>query len=337
MQWGPSRFQQVLQPVSGKALPVLRGEVIRISQTVGGQCVDFNAFNLHDYREHLSVGRSRAEAGRHRGRPEDGIRLSEGSVLFSKAPRFRPMFYVAYMPATCLSDTFLPPCYSILFEKELGFDFHTNCTDTLAEAIREYDLTPDDIHGSFNMFVNTVWDLRGKWWIEWNPAKPEDFVDLVACMDTLSVPVVCGAGDVQLTSNLFLKPIAVEVFEASSDSLHLVSEFEEKYAAKSRQSLKDFKVKDIRVERELRPNPSYVPDYPRFPLGFEKLQISLDEATIARLDQMVAHGFADNTEDAVRRSVMLWFLGSKVGAPGDVMSGAFVGGLRSSDLFPEGS
>ena len=43
--------QYVLEPTTGKAIPVLRGQVLRIKQVGKGQCLDFNAFNLHDYKE----------------------------------------------------------------------------------------------------------------------------------------------------------------------------------------------------------------------------------------------------------------------------------------------
>ena len=59
--YGNIREDFVLQPVSGKALPVYKGEVLRIIQEEGEQCVDFNCFNLHDYKEHMSVGHVRRQ------------------------------------------------------------------------------------------------------------------------------------------------------------------------------------------------------------------------------------------------------------------------------------
>ena len=43
-----------LQPATGKATPVNRGEIIRIEQIGNGQVLDFNAYNLHDYKEHFN-------------------------------------------------------------------------------------------------------------------------------------------------------------------------------------------------------------------------------------------------------------------------------------------
>jgi len=43
-QYGAKRDDFVLQPVTGKAIPLYKGEVLRITQEVGGQCVDFNGY-----------------------------------------------------------------------------------------------------------------------------------------------------------------------------------------------------------------------------------------------------------------------------------------------------
>ena len=47
--YGKMREDILVQPISGKATPVYKGEVLRIVQEEGGQCVDTNVFNLHDY------------------------------------------------------------------------------------------------------------------------------------------------------------------------------------------------------------------------------------------------------------------------------------------------
>ena len=49
-EYGPLREELVIQPVTGKAVPVYAGEVLRVSQVEGGTCVDYNAYNLSDYK-----------------------------------------------------------------------------------------------------------------------------------------------------------------------------------------------------------------------------------------------------------------------------------------------
>ena len=58
-EYGDKRWEMTLEPITGKAVPVMRGEVLRIEQAEGGTCVDFNAFNLHDHKEFLNCGFTR--------------------------------------------------------------------------------------------------------------------------------------------------------------------------------------------------------------------------------------------------------------------------------------
>ncbi len=82
---------------------------------------------------------------------------------------------------------------------------HTNCHDIQAEAQREYGLTPDDVHDCFNLFMCTEVAIDGHAAMTRQNTKPGDHVDLLALMDVLAVPNVCGA-DVMRTSNFSLKP-----------------------------------------------------------------------------------------------------------------------------------
>ena len=62
MEYGEKREDFVLRRSRPERCPVYRGEVIRIIQVEGEQCVDFNAFNLHDYKEYLGVSNTRPTA-----------------------------------------------------------------------------------------------------------------------------------------------------------------------------------------------------------------------------------------------------------------------------------
>ena len=147
--YGEDRVNLVFQPVEGKALAVYAGEVLRIAQEGNGQCVDFNCFNLHDYKEHMCVGFTRKT---------HTLRPGKGDYLWSNPPRHRPMLLIREMPASCVTDTLHGRCNALIFENYYGLDLHTNCQDTLAEAIGEYGLTPDDVHDSFNFWMDTGWD-----------------------------------------------------------------------------------------------------------------------------------------------------------------------------------
>ncbi len=302
MELGSVRYEERLEPVSGRAVPVFKGETLRITQVEGEQCIDFNAFNLHDYKEAMSVGASRRQ----------GLRLHKGDVLISNAPRYNAMLLINEMPETCVTDTLGARCNAVLYEFRYGMEWHTNCQDTLAESIREYGLTPDDVHDSFNMFMNTTWDAKGAWWTDWNTGRAGDYVDLLACMDTLCVPIVCGSGDVTLVSNFSLKPLDVSVFEATPDSLARVAEIEEQFAAPlSRQGPADFRQPNIRVERELTQDPAYERAFGRYPLQRERLTVGVDAATAEGLAGMVEAGHGRDLSDAALRAFCLWYQSNK--------------------------
>ena len=193
-----------LQPGTGKALEVRAGQILRIEQIDGGQCVDFNCFNLHDYKEFMHCGRTRTVHGFH---------PSKGTFLWSAPPRERAMLYI--MEDTVgRNDVLFPRCSAYLYESAYGYDVHTNCQDIQAEAQREYGLTPDDVHDSFNFFMCTEVTSDGSATITRQDSKPGDYVELLALMDVLAVPNVCGA-DIMRTSNFSLKPIKLTVYEAT--------------------------------------------------------------------------------------------------------------------------
>ena len=113
------------------------------------------------------------------------------------------------------NDVLFPRCSAYVYESTYGFHDHTNCHDIQAEAQREYGLTPDDVHDSFNLFMFTEVQAGGTVKISRQDTKPGDHVELLALVDTLAVPNVCGA-DVMRTSNFFLKPVKVQVLQANA-------------------------------------------------------------------------------------------------------------------------
>ena len=295
------RFELILQPVSGKAVPVYKGEVLRISQLSTIQCIDFNCFNLHDYKERMSVGHMR----------RSGFRAKKGDAVWSNPPRFYPMMAVLEMPETCITDLLAARCHAAQFERERGFtNTHTNCQDTFAETIGEYGLTPDDVHDSFNMWMNSSWDNLGNYQpYGRNPGKKGDYVDLLALMDVLAVPIVCGSGDVANTSNYFYRPIKIEIFEPSDKTKRLTEAYLKRYTGlKNQRKLEDFRVKEIRTERELKPTPGYEPKFVNFPLKFEEFIIELTDEDMEQINFLKLRGLGVDDEDAVRSAVMSWYI-----------------------------
>jgi uncharacterized protein YcgI (DUF1989 family) len=299
LKYGPLKTEVVLQPVSGKALPVLRGEVLRIIQEEGEQCVDFNAFNLHDYKEFLGVSNTRSR---------NAFRVKKGDIVWTVSSRDRPMFLILEMPETCRTDLLGGRCRAGLFDRR-GYGLHTNCQDTLAAAIGEYDLTPDDAHDSLNIWMNTEWDSVGRYFTLRNTGRKGDYVDLLATIDTLSVPLTCGSGDVGWTSNFSLKPIRVQVYEASDETRAQVAEVERQHTGfKGQRTPAEFKVNKIKADRELQRNPNYVPEFVNYPITTKPIQVSLNTEQLAKAKKLVGSGLGNDVAEVIRTGVMLWYM-----------------------------
>lgn len=289
--------EHVMEPGTGKALPIRRGQILRIEQIGNGQCADFNAFNLHDYKEYFHTGRTRHL---------HGLFPAEGDMLWSAPPRERPMLTII-RDTVGTNDIQYPRCTGFLYEYQYGFETHTNCHDILAESIREYGLTPDDVHDSFNFWMHTGVDDEGRLYIKRMLAKPGDYVELIAHFDVLAVPNVCGA-DIFSTSNFELKPLRVQVLEATDDERErwLLSA-EPEY--RNQRTPADFKLSEIKVTRELGRDGSYEPEWPVYPIVKSSLEVPLTNQEHERIEGLRANGgFGETDGEIVRHAFFTWWI-----------------------------
>lgn len=298
-------LEWTLQPGTGKAFEVRAGQVLRIAQIEGGQCADFNCFNLHDYKEFMHCGRTRTVHGFH---------PSKGTFLWSAPPRERAMMYILE-DTYGRNDVLFPRCSSYIYESAYGYDVHTNCQDIQAEAQREYGLTPDDVHDSFNFFMCTEITGPHRATMTRQSSKAGDYIDLLALIDVLAIPNVCGS-DVMRTSNFSLKPLQITVYEATDAQIESVPKVP---ILKSQRTPKDFKNSKIRTERELLRDPSYVPAFANVPLDVESLAVPLSAEEASLLAGAKLESYGDDDPAALRDIFFTWweerFLAGSSGAP----------------------
>lgn len=286
-------LEHTIEPGTGKALEVTKGQLLRIEQIEGGQCVDFNCFNLHDYKEFMHTGRTRTV---------HGLMPTAGHFLWSAPPRERAMMYLLEDTAQC-NDVMFPRCSAYLYESSYGFAVHTNCHDIQAEAQREYGLTPDDVHDSFNLFMCTEFH-SGRGHIKRQHSKPGDHVDFLALMDVLAVPNICGA-DIMRTSNFSLKPVKLQIYKASVRDLASVP-LQGSY--KCQRTPADFKVSTIKTERALRKDASYLAQFNNVPIRISPLQVELDASELSALqDAGLEIYYGDDLGAALRDVLFSWW------------------------------
>jgi uncharacterized protein YcgI (DUF1989 family) len=290
-------YEHVIEPGTGKAVPMQRGQILRIEQLGNGQCADFNAFNLHDYKEHFHTGRTRHL---------HGLFPAEGDMLWSAPPRERPMFTII-RDTVGTNDVQYPRCTGFLYEYQYGFEKHTNCHDILAEAIREYGLTPDDVHDSFNFWMHVGVDEDEKLYIKRMLARRGDYVELIAHFDILAVPNVCGA-DIFSTSNFELKPLKLQVLEATADERERWLQPEER-RYRNQRTPADFKLKEIKATRELVRDESYTGEWPVYPIVKQPVEVGLSADEYELVDALRANGgFGESDGDIVRHAFFSWWI-----------------------------
>ncbi|MFA6264160.1 MAG: urea carboxylase-associated family protein [Pseudolabrys sp.] len=297
-----------IQPGTGKALELRRGQILRIAQTTGRQCADFNCFNLHDYKEFFHTGRTRHLHGMH---------PTKGDFLWSAPPRERPMMAIIE-DTVGTNDVLYPRCSAFLFEHQYGLAVHTNCHDIQAEAQREYGLTPDDVHDSFNFFMHTGVSPDGHPYIAKNAAKAGDYVELLALFDVLAIPNVCGA-DVMMTSDFELKPLKLSVFEASDADWAKVNE---PPRLKNQRNPEMFRIKNIKADRPLCRDGSYEPEFTNVPIEISEVEIELGDVEAEWLSQLAATGKYGETDAEVLRYVFhAWWIDKFMRGPKHVPKG----------------
>lgn len=291
-------FETVLEPSTGKALELRRGQVLRIEQLGHrGQFADFNCFNLHDYKEHFSAGRTRHMHGPH---------PVPGDYLWSAPPRDRPMLAIVADTAGS-SDTLYDRCSAFLYEYHFGAAHHTNCQDIQAEAQREYGLTPDDVHDSFNLFTRSGIDDNDHLWLAHADSTIGAYIELLALFDVLAVPNVCGA-DVFPTGTLEPQPLRLTVYEADETEIARVEAGSMMRPFLTQRTPEDFKVKHIRTMRRLERDPAYVADFANTPLRSSEIEVRLPEEEAEVFQAILRSGqFGPDEGPALRQIVFQWW------------------------------
>src|SRR5205823_6534354 len=139
-----------------------------------------------------------------------------------------------------------------------------------------------------------------------------DYVDLLALMDVLAVPVTCGSGDIGQISNFGFKPIQVQVFEASVDTRLITDDHLKRFTGfKSQRAREDFRVKEIRSERELRPTPGYEPKFRAFPLIYTETRVDFTDDEYQAISGLVGR-IGKTDAEVVRAAFLLWYQSNRM-------------------------
>jgi uncharacterized protein YcgI (DUF1989 family) len=187
-----------LEPQTGTAFALTKGQHLRVIDLEGEQVADLTAFNGSDKAEWLSSGRSIDYANR--------IYLTKGDILYSN--RSRPMFTIVE-DQVARHDFLLTPCSAETFQiiyKNAGM--HPSCFYNLASHLAPFGITPDSIPTTFNIFMNVEIDATGALTILPPRSKAGDSILLRAEMDLIVGLTACSA---EMSNNYRFKPIGYEI------------------------------------------------------------------------------------------------------------------------------
>ena len=193
-------LERHLEPQTGSAFEVKRGQTLRVVDPTGEQVADVTAFSRADSREWLSSGRSIDY--------NNSIYLTRGHTLYSN--RSIPMFTITE-DTVGRHDFLLAPCSIEMFRLLHGTEGdHPSCFSNLADALAAFSIPPDAIPNAFNVFMNVEVLPSGALRIAAPLSKRGDHIDLRAEMDLVVGVTACSA---EQTNNGNFKPIDVFVLD----------------------------------------------------------------------------------------------------------------------------
>lgn len=187
-----------IDPRSGVAFRLCRGQTLRVIDPEGLQVSDLLAYNAADVREAISNGRTFDY--------EETIALTAGNRLWSN--RSNPMLAIVE-DVVGRHDFLLTPCSEATFRHFYpGQPVHRGCFGNLAEALAPYGVEPDMIPCAFNLFMNVPVAADGRLRVDPPVSRPGDYIRLRAEMDLIVGLTACSA---YASNGGSFKPIHYEI------------------------------------------------------------------------------------------------------------------------------
>ncbi len=189
----------IIPPRSGVSFILKKNQRLKVVDIEGEQVSDFICYNFHDKAEYLSSGRTIDYA--------ESIYLTKGHAFYSN--RSNVMFNMIE-DTVGRHDFLLTPCSADTFRIIYGHTQpHHGCFGNLCNALKEYEISPDEIPTCFNIFMNVPVDgITGKVTVLPPKSKAGDFVILQSRMDLIIGMTACSA---EMSNNYSFKPIGYQI------------------------------------------------------------------------------------------------------------------------------
>lgn len=188
-----------IEPRSGTAFFLSKGQRLKVCDPEGQQVSDLVAYSSEDRREFLSNGRTFDY--------EESLKLTTGNRLWSN--RSRVMLEIVE-DTVGTHDFLLTPCNESTFEHFYpDKPIHRGCHGNLAAALAPHGIEWDDIRTAFNVFMNVPVD-GGNGALQVDPprSQPGDHITFLARMNCLIGLTACSA---YASNGGSFKPIDYEI------------------------------------------------------------------------------------------------------------------------------
>ncbi|MBC5830011.1 MAG: urea carboxylase-associated family protein [Candidatus Eremiobacteraeota bacterium] len=187
-----------LEPQTGTAFVLRKGQSLRIIDPQGQQVADLAAFCARAPGEWLSSGRTIDY--------NQTIYVTSGAILYSN--RSNPMFRIGE-DRVRRHDFLLTPCSEEMFKLLGRCDGpHPSCLGNLASALQPFGIASDQIPTTFNVFMNVEVSSSGVLRVGTPQSRAGDFVDLEALCELIVGLTACSS---EYTNNGACKPIDFSV------------------------------------------------------------------------------------------------------------------------------
>ena len=171
----------VIPARQGRAVRLLRGDLLRIGNPGGSQVCDFFALAADSPAEMLSMEHTRTALGR--------VFLHTGDRLVST--RRRAFFTLIEDTSPGIHDMLIAACDHTRYV-ELGCrEYHPNCADNFRAALAAIGVEPVHVPCPLNLWMNIPVGPGGRISFEPPASKPGDHVVLRAEADCIAVMSAC--------------------------------------------------------------------------------------------------------------------------------------------------
>jgi uncharacterized protein YcgI (DUF1989 family) len=201
----PGSRRIAIAPQSGEAIPVKRGDLIRIIDPKGQQVADLWAFAIDGSKlDWLSTSQTRNATER--------LFPLVGESFYS-ARSAEPMLTLIENASPGPHDMLYPACDRALYD-HVGLPDHPNCQDNLIAALARENIAIDFVPDPVDLFQNSLPGPDGRIDVLASINPPGGYVKLHALRDLLLVVTACSV-DFHPTNGARCTEIEVEVISVA--------------------------------------------------------------------------------------------------------------------------